>query len=130
MPMPEYAHGAWISKRGSKVKHVAIIDRKMARVPWRPICNAHANSDEIRQVGERSSSAVASLVWWVDLNPTAWPGRSTCKNCIRVVEELNQMVSGVDPDSEKVAVATSLNPDDDITLNYTPGWPPQQADEM
>ena len=104
MPAPDWSHGAWISKRGSKVKHVAIVDRKMARVPWRPICNAHSNSDEIRQVGTRGGQ-VTDMVWWVDLNvASAWPGRSVCKNCIRVVDELNQMLSGTDTDRESITV--------------------------
>lgn len=105
MSAPEYARGAWISKRGSKVKHVAIVDRKMRSVPWRPICNAHSNTDEIRQVGQRGGS-VTDLVWWVDLNvDSAWPGRTVCKNCIRVIDELNQMLTQKDTDREALTVS-------------------------
>lgn len=101
MPAPDYPRSGFVSKRTSRVKHVAIVDRKMSKVPFRPLCNAHSESDEIRMVGDRETSAAGEIVWWVDLNGTAFKGKRVCQNCMRVVEELWSAVSGVDSDIEE-----------------------------
>ena len=44
---------------------------------------------------------MADIVWWVDLNGTAFKGKNVCANCKRVVEELWSAVSGVDTNVEQ-----------------------------
>jgi hypothetical protein len=95
VPAPDYARGAWVSKRGSRVKHIGVIDRRQQFEPWRPLCNANALGDKMA-----FNNDPTPVDWYVDLNPKAWHGRTVCKNCIRVVEELNQMLQGTDANSE------------------------------
>lgn len=102
MGAPEYARGSWVSKKGSRVKHIGVIDRHQMFEPWRPLCNANM-PHEVTAWSDDPQHRDAH--WYVSANPRAWHGRTVCKNCIRVVEELNQMLMGTDANTERGAPA-------------------------
>lgn len=100
MPAPDYARSTWVSKRGSRVKHIGVIDRRQLFAPWRPLCNANTLEETV----DFNGTYAVPPDWYVDHNPRAWYGRTVCKNCIRVVEELNQMLHGSDPNTATPAL--------------------------
>lgn len=126
MPAPDYARGAWVSKKGSRVKHIGVIDRRQVFEPWRPLCNANALHEV---VGSMDGPPVAAD-WYVNLNPKAWYGRTVCKNCIRVVEELNQMLHGDDPDTVEPAHGQGNFGEQALLQEWNPGWPPMSSEDM
>jgi hypothetical protein len=99
MPAPDYPRSGFISKRSSRVKHVAIVDRSVSPAPFRPLCNQHSNDDHFVFFGAKGVREGAD-VWWVDLHGTHLENKNICRNCIAVAEEVWSAVTGVDTDAE------------------------------